>query len=98
MDYSKRVFKKNPDVAERKIDDEFILVPVCQSLEDVNCIYTLNEISGRIWELIDGKKSLKDIKEKLLEEYKVSPERLEEDVLGVVKEFEEIKCILAANA
>ena len=93
MDYLNKTFRKNPDIVTRKIDDEFILVPISKSVEDVNSIYVLNEVSSRIWELIDGEKSVKDAKEELIKEYEVSSEKLEKDIIDIVKELEKTNCI-----
>ena len=42
----------------RQIAGEYILVPIRQSAGEVESIYTLNEVGTRIWELLDGQRSL----------------------------------------
>ena len=96
MDYLDKIFEKNADIVSRKIDDEFVLIPVCKRVQDMNCIYTLDEVSGRIWDLIGDKRSVKDIKRKLLTEYDVAPKDLEKDLIETIKEFKKINCIVEA--
>ncbi|MFZ6016559.1 MAG: PqqD family protein [Nitrospirota bacterium] len=57
MDLLEKVYKKSDSIVFRKIADEFILVPIRQKVVDLKSIYTLNEVSAFIWELIDGKKT-----------------------------------------
>ncbi len=46
---------KSPSIVDRRIGPERILVPICQKADEVDSIYALNEMAGRIWELIDGR-------------------------------------------
>ena len=92
-----KIFKKNPDIATRKIDNEFILVPICKTIEDVDCIYTLKDVKGRIWELIDGKRKIKKIRDNIFKEYKVTLQKLQKDVIDTVKEFKKINCVLEVS-
>ncbi|GAG05978.1 unnamed protein product, partial [marine sediment metagenome] len=48
------VLRKNPDMVTRVIDDETILLPIYKTSDEINCIYTLNKVASRVWELIDG--------------------------------------------
>ena len=69
MDILLKVFKKRDSIVSRKIGDELILVPIRQDVGDLESIYTLNETGARIWELIDGKTKVSQIKERLVEEF-----------------------------
>ena len=93
MDSLNKVYKKNNSIVFRKIADEFILVPIRQNVGDLESIYTLNETAARIWELIDGKMKVGGIKEKLIEEFEVSPEEAEKDIMEHIMQLEEIKAI-----
>jgi Coenzyme PQQ synthesis protein D (PqqD) len=93
MSFLDRVYKKSDSVVFRKIGDECILVPIRQSVGDLESIYTLNETAAMIWELIDGKSRVGEIKERLLLEYDVSPSQAEEDLLEHLKQLESIKAI-----
>jgi hypothetical protein len=93
MDFLDRVYSKSDSVVFRKIGEECILVPIRQGVGDLDSIYTLNETAARIWELIDGKTKVKEIKERLLLEYDVTPSQVEEDLLEHLEQLESIKAI-----
>lgn len=62
MNYLEKCFEKDPNIPTRVIDDEVILVPIKRKLADVGAIYLLrDDVSARIWELIDGKRKVKEI-------------------------------------
>jgi len=93
MSFLDKVYKKSDSTVSRKIADEFILVPIRQNVGDLESIHTLNEVAARIWELIDGKMKVREIKDVILDEYEVSPEKLETDIIKYIKELENIGAI-----
>jgi hypothetical protein len=94
MDFLGRVFKKSDDIVFRKIGDECILVPIRQGVGDLESIYTLNETAARIWELLDGTAKGTEIRDKITEEFDVTPEEAEEDLGHHLKELASIKAII----
>ena len=72
--------EKTGDVVKRQIADEIILVPVRKTAEELDSIYSINSMAGEIWELIDGRRTVADIKKALLDKYDVSPAELEKDL------------------
>ena len=94
MNFLDKVYSKSDSIVFRKIADEVILVPIRQNVGDLESIYTLNETAARIWELIDGKIKVKEIKEKLIEEFEVTPEEAEKDIVEHLMQLEEIKAIV----
>lgn len=93
MNFLDKVYSKSNSIVSRKIADEFILVPIRQNVGDLESIYTLNETAACIWELIDGKMKVEKIKEKLIEEFEVTPEEAEKDIVEHLMQLEEIKAI-----
>jgi hypothetical protein len=93
MSFLDRVYSKSDSLVFRKIGDECILVPIRQGVGDLNSIYTLNETAARIWELIDGKARVGEIKERLVLEYDVTASQAEEDLLEHLNQLESIKAI-----
>jgi hypothetical protein len=84
-----KIFKKNPKIVVRKIEDETILMPLYSTSEEIDCIYTLNDAAARIWELIDGKRTLGKIKKIFLDEFDIT----EEELADFLKDLEEIRAI-----
>ena len=94
MDFLEKVYKKSDSIVSRKIADEFILVPIRQNVGDLESIYTLNETAARIWELIDGEISVRKIREKIVEEFEVTPEEAEKDLMEHLQQLEGIKAVI----
>ena len=93
MSFLDKVYKKSDSIVSRKIADEFILVPIRQNVGDLESISTLNDVAARIWELIDGKKKVREIKDVILDEYEVTPKKLETDIIKYIKDLENIGAI-----
>ncbi len=94
MRWEDRIYGKSRNFVSRKISDEIILVPIKREAGELDAIYNLNnEVSVRIWELINGKRSLKEIKQKILEEFDVTEQKLLQDLKEFIKDLENIGAI-----
>jgi len=93
MDFLNTVYNKSDSIVSRRIADEFILVPIRQNVGDLESIYTLNETAARIWELIDGKMKVGEIREKMVEEFETTPEEAQKDIMEHLRQLEGIKAI-----
>ena len=60
------ILKKNKNMVTRKIADETILLPIYRTSKEINCIYTLNKPASIVWDMIDGKTTIGEIKDKVL--------------------------------
>jgi len=90
----KLVLRKNPDMVTRKIDKETILVPIFKTSIDMNCIYTFNKVASDVWDLIDGKKSLKDIKGMILKKFDTTPKEMDKEMSKLLKDLKQIKAVI----
>ena len=88
------VLKKNPNMVTRVIDDETILLPIYKTSEEINCIYALNKVASRVWEMIDGKRTLSEIKEKILKDFDTTPKEVDEQMDNLLKDLKQIKAIV----
>ncbi len=68
--------KRLREVAWRLIEGEAVIVTPADSM-----MHSLNEVGTRIWELLDGKRSLADIAATLQSEFEVDEARAEEDAV-----------------
>lgn len=89
-----KILHKNKDMVTRVIDDETILLPIYKTSEEINCIYTLNKVASRVWELIDGKRKLGAIKKQLLKEFDVTAEEVDKEMQKFLKDLKEIKALI----
>lgn len=87
------ILRKNKDMVTRVIDDETILMPIYKTSDEINCIYTLNKTASRVWELLDGKRTLTKIKDKLLSEFDALPEEIDKEMEKLLKDLKEIKAV-----
>ena len=88
-----RIYRKNESFVFRKIEAETILVPIKDNVGDMGSLYNLNEVAAFVWEQLDGKKSLRDIKHRLVEEYEVSAEEAEDDLSEYIAQLTEIEAV-----
>lgn len=88
-----KCFIKDPNIVSREIAGEVILVPIRKNVGDLESIYTLNEVAARIWELIDGKRKIWEIRDILLEEFDVTCEKIERDLAKHIRELEDIGAV-----
>lgn len=79
----------------RKIADECVLVPIRQDVADLSKIYLLNEVGERIWELLDGQRLVRDIRDLIAAEFEVSVSEAGTDVMGFFHQLLEIQGIKA---
>lgn len=85
--------RKNPNVVSRVIGDETVLLPIYRTSDEINCIYTLNKVASRLWELFDGKRTIMQIKAQALKEFSATPETVNKELGKFLKELEKIKAI-----
>lgn len=85
--------RKNTNMVTRVIEDETILLPIYRTSKEINCIYTLNKPASRVWELINGKRTLSAIKTQLLKEFDSTEKEIDKEMSGLLKDLQEIKAI-----
>jgi len=88
------VLRKNRNMVTRVIDDETILLPLYKSSDDINGIYTLNKVASAVWNLIDGKKTLAEIKKRVLKKFDTTPEEVDKEMQKFLKDLKEIKAVV----
>lgn len=68
-------------VVVRRINDECLLIPLTDDIADMDSLYRLNETGAFIWELIDGRRDIKEITSRVAEEFDVDQREAEKDIL-----------------
>ena len=87
------IVQKDSSIVSRRIADEVILVPISHKLGEIDCLYTLNEVGARIWELIDGDRSLKELRDTIVDEFEVSETEAQDDLTVLIEQLKEIGAI-----
>lgn len=93
----KTVLKRNPDFVTRVIEDETILLPVCRTSEEINCIYTLNPSAAKAWNMFDGKRSVGQVRERIVREFETTPAEARTGLAGLLKDLAGIKALVEAR-
>ena len=85
-------FEKNPEMPFRVIEDEVVLVPIKRNLVELeDGIYLLRDkVAFRIWELVDGKRTVGEIEQNLSEVFQVDPSQLRKDLEEFFRMLEEV--------
>ncbi len=87
------VLQKNPSFVSRRIIDDVILIPSSNKVGEIDCLYELNEVGARIWELLDGTRSLKEVRDAVIQEFEVSETEAQEDLTVLIEQLKEIGAI-----
>jgi len=82
-----KIPQKNTELAWRVIDNEAVIIPLDEQTSDSEKINFLNETGTRIWELIDGKNSIKDIVVRIVKEYEIEEKEAEKEVMSFIKKL-----------
>ncbi len=88
-------YERDPNVVSREIAGEQILVPIRKRAVDMAALYVLNETGSRVWDLFDGRRTLADVRDVLVQEYDVTLEAAERDLLEIVGQLQEIGVLKA---
>ena len=68
-------------------------MPIRSHAADLDSIFTLNDVAGRIWDLVDGRRSVDEIVETIHREYAVDRERAAHDVRSFLGQLEEARLV-----
>lgn len=87
---------KSDTMIFRKIEDEYILVPMLASAAEVQHIFNLDPVGAAVWELIDGRRSVGEIVAALAGEFEAEPGVIEAEVVEFLNELAAEKIVGAA--
>ena len=86
-------YRQDPSIVSREIAGETILVPIRQNVGDLESIYTLNETAARVWALLDGRRSVRGVRDTIVDEFEVSVDEAEQDILELLAQLEAIGAV-----
>jgi len=93
------VFAHSNDVVAREIDGMLIIVPLTAGVGDMeDDLFSLNETGTAIWNMLDNKKTMKEIIAGLKKEYKAGPGEITRDAIGIVEELLKRRMLVAATS
>ncbi len=80
--------RRNPSAGFRIFEGQAVVV-----LPDEAEVNVLNEVGARVWELIDGVRSVESIVDRICEEYDSGREQVERDVRELLAKLDEHRMI-----
>ncbi len=83
------IIQRNDNIAQAEIDGEIVMISI-----DNGEYYGLNPIASRIWEIIVNPLQVGALFQQLIEEYDVSEETCQTDVIGFVNNMAKNKVVL----
>jgi len=89
-----RFFKQSDGFVEQSVGGETILVPLVDSVAQMNEVITLNELGTFIYNLLKEPKAFEEILSYVLTEYDVSNERAKQDLNNFLKSALEKEIII----
>ena len=75
-------FKRNKDVVWRTLGEDCILLHL-----ESGIYYTLNEEGKMLWEALDGKNKLAQIRAKIMEHYEVDSGTIQKDLIEIMEDL-----------
>ncbi len=78
---------KHPRTASRLVDGQAVVV-----LPEDSVVKVLNAVGSRVWDLADGTHTVREIAQTIYEEYDVSHEQAEKEVMEFIREM--VQCDL----
>ena len=93
INVKEKIFLKNKELVTRKITGELFIVPVRGKLADMQRIFTLNPVAEFIWNSLDGKTNIGNIRQSILSNYEVNEQAVDSDILDFIKELLEADLI-----
>ena len=89
QNFADRVLVRHPDAAFQVVDGKaMIVVPTTKS------VHVVNEIGTRIWDLIDGERSVSEILDEIAKDYQVERPKLETDLREFVETLDGNRMLL----
>jgi hypothetical protein len=93
-----RRYQRNENFVFRRIEDETILVPIKDNVGDMGSIYNLNEVGALVWELLDGQKTLHDIRDTVVAQFEVSTQEAQADICEFINQLETIEAVIGLQS
>ena len=99
MEITKSQLRKNPATLTRVIDSNAVVIFLSDNYDDSlkKEVYIFNDTATEIWNLIDGRKSIRQIARAILPGYDSPPKKIQESVVKFVDKLMENRLIEAGK-
>lgn len=83
-----KIISQKENFAAREVNGELILVPVKNTVADMNEMFTLNEVGNFIWQQLKTGVNIGDIASNISEEFEVEKEVAKQDLIEFLEALE----------
>ncbi|MDD5431734.1 MAG: PqqD family protein [Candidatus Omnitrophica bacterium] len=91
------ILRPSKDFLGLEVDGVFVIASLIHGKEyKQDEVFELDDISKRIWQLLDGRRSLKEIAGMLSSDFGISHNELQEDILELTEKFLEKDLLIKA--
>lgn len=91
------MFAPAADVVVQVVGAERVLVPVRAEVADLTRVWTLNATGAAVWDLLDGRRAVRDVVAALRVRYRVSEETAAREVAELLAGMEQAGVIRRAG-
>jgi hypothetical protein len=91
------VYDKDSNIVTRRIADETLLIPVRGHLADLQRLFVLEGIGEYVWERLDGKSSVGEIIDAIVEDFDVTREEADRDLQEFIHRLKDAGLVLEAE-
>jgi hypothetical protein len=88
--FVQKCFRQSDKIVGRSIGGEYVLVPILETASEVDCIFNLNGVASRVWDLLDGVNKVGVIESIIATEFEVTPDILRADLESFFAQLEHI--------
>jgi Coenzyme PQQ synthesis protein D (PqqD) len=88
-----QVYARSDRMVGRKIAEEFVVVPLAGRGADLDSILNFNRVGAFIWELIDGRRTGRQIVAEVATRFDVDDRTAAADYLDFVGKLQELKAV-----
>ena len=86
-------YERDTEFVHRRIVDEVVLLPIRHNFGDLESIFTLNEVGARIWDLLDGTRTLVEVRDIIAGEFDVTADVAGTDLEEFVAQLEDVGAV-----
>lgn len=80
-------FERSPDVLQRSVADEHLLLPVAGNLLDLDKLYVLDEVGLAVWQALTSPLTVAELAARMAADFEVGTEEAEPDVTAFLDDL-----------
>ena len=87
------VYRQDTNVVPRSLGDDLVLIPLLSDVDQLDCLYALNELGAYIWSQIDGRRTVGEIAQAIVSEFDVDLQTARTDLVAFLADLSEVKAV-----